>query len=434
MILSIHKYFKIKTEKHALNLKAKSYLYVFPIDKKDKIFLIVNVKKQEPQTQTFLRDLNKFSLLSIMLNKEKNLLEKNEEEKMVDVELDPLVFKLHYASHNKNNRANVPPIVYTTISHLQQHCLEERRQKYQEKLPKQGAPQRLSCSPGCQDTWSTASTISTASATESTCSSSPKRGRTSISFPTKKHKSKSHVSIENVSIYAANRSKRRKKLGLNHISPLKNKNIQLCAFIIKGGKRITPIRFCGMASPKLHQFLNLFLTFFFFCWHKRVESGVEISKENFFFVCLFVFHNLSLLYRVVRAHSNFHKLLSKLGDNISNMVTRHAEIGAINGLPPKCRQFRYLKRCTLVVIRFIEPPPQKKWARLFNEKVDDCESELDLQLGCSRPCTQCLSVLRGLHIRSVVYCNEKGELVNESPFQIQGASYSGGTKAFIEQW
>ena len=41
--------------------------------------------------------------------------------------------------------------------------------------------------------------------------------------------------------------------------PLSKRQIQLCAFMIRGGKRITPIRFCGYASPKLN--INKYVIF-----------------------------------------------------------------------------------------------------------------------------------------------------------------------------
>ena len=55
-----------------------------------------------------------------------------------------------------------------------------------------------------------------------------------------------------------NDKKKKKKKKKNKIKsticPGSKKQIQLCSFLIRGGKRITPIRFCGYASPKLHKF------------------------------------------------------------------------------------------------------------------------------------------------------------------------------------
>eukprot|EP01083_Nonionella_stella_P055632 146650_1 len=79
------------------------------------------------------------------------------------------------------------------------------------------------------------------------------------------------------------------------MSPLSKRKLQLCAFMVRGGKVITPIRFCGHASPHLHYF-------------------------------------------------NF--------SSLDSMSTRHAEVGTINGLTHKQRQLRLLKRTTLIVVRF----------------------------------------------------------------------------------
>merc|ERR1712154_414773 len=100
-------------------------------------------------------------------------------------------------------------------------------------------------------------------------------------------------------------NKKKKKLFKNTICPNSKRQIQLCSFLIRGGKRITPIRFCGYASPKLHTPLPFYL-------------------------------------------------------KLDAMPTRHAEIGAINALSYKARQTRLLKKTILCVIRFIEPPPKKR--------------------------------------------------------------------------
>ena len=79
--------------------------------------------------------------------------------------------------------------------------------------------------------------------------------------------------------------------------PLSKRKLQLCAFMIRGGKQITPVRFCGHASPNLHH-------------------------------------------------------LKYLNDSRCKPSTRHAEIGTINCLKEKQRQLRLLKKTTLVVVRF----------------------------------------------------------------------------------
>ena len=251
------------------------------------------------------------------------------------------------------------------------------------------------------------------------------------------------------------------------ICALSKRQIQLCAFMIRGGKKITPVRFCGYASPKLTRFS-----------------------------CL----------------PNIHL-------NIGRMATRHAEIGAINALSEKAKQMRYLKKTTLVVIRFIEPPPKQKYkdkisrkrakkkkyissvspsppmsslriikidsqslpsspspssprdslidningingiddiddncsiisgsslsceskeSKVDNdcegaeEEEDESESELSLELACSRPCSECLRILRALKLKSVIYVNEEGDLVNENPDNISNSVFSGGTIGMLQ--
>ena len=142
------------------------------------------------------------------------------------------------------------------------------------------------------------------------------------------------------------------------------------------------------------------------------------------------------------------------------MPTRHAEIGAINALTYKARQSRLLKKTTLVVIRFIEPPPQQKYTKKYtksmkrreekemhskcnnndddgtNKKSEDNKEdkdEISLQLACSRPCSECIKIIRALRIKSVIYVNDDNELVNESPDNIECTVHSGGTLGIIEK-
>ena len=147
----------------------------------------------------------------------------------------------------------------------------------------------------------------------------------------------------------------------------------------------------------------------------------------------------------------------------SKTPTRHAEIGAINALTYKSRQSRLLKKTTLVVIRFIEPPPKQKYDHNYtkatkrylrkrneyhhdndgnhkqedkdedNKESDDDDDELSLQLACSRPCSECIKVIRALRIKSVIYVNDDNELVNESPDNIECTVHSGGTLGIIER-
>ena len=136
---------------------------------------------------------------------------------------------------------------------------------------------------------------------------------------------------------------------------------------------------------------------------------------------------------------------------MDNMPTRHAEIGAINALSFKGRQPRLLKKTTLVVIRFIEPPPAQKWKSKKSKKKykkrnryndhsgdeyvdgDDKNKEFSLTLACSRPCIECIKIIRALQLKSVIYVNDNGKLVNESPHDIDDTVHSGGTLGVIEK-
>lgn len=179
-----------------------------------------------------------------------------------------------------------------------------------------------------------------------------------------------------LSLHTTHCSKLRKKTSFkNTICPNSKRQIQLCSFLIRGGKRITPIRFCGYASPKLHTQLPVLL---------RLDA----------------------------------------------MPTRHAEIGAINALTYKARQSRLLKKTILCVIRFIEPPPKRKIYKSKKCKKQQYEKNADkvsLQLACSRPCSECIKIIRALRIKSVIYVNDDNELVNESPDCIECTVHSGGT-------
>merc|ERR1712154_683267 len=105
---------------------------------------------------------------------------------------------------------------------------------------------------------------------------------------------------------------------------------------------------------------------------------------------------------------------------LDTMPTRHAEIGAINALTYKSRQSRLLKKTTLVVIRFIEPPPTQKWKskkskkrfknkrknpnnkenekEIYDENDGFVDESCSLQLACSRPCSECIKIIRALRI------------------------------------
>jgi len=116
------------------------------------------------------------------------------------------------------------------------------------------------------------------------------------------------------------------------------------------------------------------------------------------------------------------------------MPTRHAEIGAINALTYKGRQCRLLKKTTLVVIRFIEPPPKKKiYKKKYYNKVLLKKELMSLQLACSRPCSECIKIIRALRIKSVIFVNEENELINMSPDDIHCTVHSGGTLGVIQK-
>ena len=67
------------------------------------------------------------------------------------------------------------------------------------------------------------------------------------------------------------------------------------------------------------------------------------------------------------------------------------------------------------------------------EDEDEDEDELSLQLACSRPCSECIKIIRALRIKSVIYVNDDNELVNESPDNIECTVHSGGTLGIIER-
>ena len=125
--------------------------------------------------------------------------------------------------------------------------------------------------------------------------------------------------------------------------------------MVRGGKQITPIRFCGHASPNLRQF------------NHRMDK----------------------------------------------VSTRHAEIGAINCLTTKQRQTRSLKKTILVVVRFSQRNIR--------------ENSFELYLSQSKPCKQCIKVLKMLRLKAVIYVDEKGRLVKEKTHDIGGCVDSGGT-------
>lgn len=141
--------------------------------------------------------------------------------------------------------------------------------------------------------------------------------------------------------------------------PLSKRKLQLCAFMIRGGKQITPIRFCGHASPNLHVF-------------------------------------------------NFKKLDNK------KSTTRHAEIGTINCLKYKQRQLSSLRKTTLCVVRFSQ------------ENIK--ENSFKLYLSHSKPCKQCIVVLRQLQLKAVIYVDHNGHLIKEKPNDINDCVHSHGTK------
>ena len=148
--------------------------------------------------------------------------------------------------------------------------------------------------------------------------------------------------------------------------PLSKRKLQLCAFMIRGGKQITPIRFCGHASPNLHH-------------------------------------------------------LKYLNDSRCKPSTRHAEIGTINCLKEKQRQLRLLKKTTLIVIRF----SQRNIIIRDNENNE--ENSFELYLSNSKPCKQCIKILKILQLKSVIYVDQNGQLIKKKPRNINDCVDSGGT-------
>ena len=155
--------------------------------------------------------------------------------------------------------------------------------------------------------------------------------------------------------------------------PLSKRKLQLCAFMIRGGKQITPIRFCGHASPNLHdyQFKRL----------NNLQSNLRYKPS-----------------------------------------TRHAEIGTINCLKEKQRQLRLLKKTTLVVIRF----SQRNIIIRDNENNE--ENSFELYLSNSKPCKQCIKILKVLQLKSVIYVDDNGQLIKKKPKNINDCVDSGGTR------
>ena len=146
--------------------------------------------------------------------------------------------------------------------------------------------------------------------------------------------------------------------------PLSKRKLQLFAFMIRGGKQITPIRFCGHASPNLHLF-------------------------------------------------NF---------NLNGMSTRHAEIGTINCLKEKQRQLRLLKKTTLIVIRF----SQRNILKKIDE--NNFENSFELYLSNSKPCKKCIKILKLLQLKYIIYVDHNGHLIKKRPNNIDDCVDSSGTK------
>eukprot|EP01084_Bolivina_argentea_P312039 540192_1 len=152
-----------------------------------------------------------------------------------------------------------------------------------------------------------------------------------------------------------NKNKNRLKITM---CPLSKRKLQLCAFMVRGGKQITPVRFCGHASPNLH-------------W------------------------------------INFNKL------DLNKYATRHAEIGTINSLKYKQRQVRLLKKTILIVVR-------------FSLKKNIEENSFDIYLSNSKPCKQCIKILKALQLKAVIYVNQNGQLIKEKPNNIDQCVHSAG--------
>jgi len=98
---------------------------------------------------------------------------------------------------------------------------------------------------------------------------------------------------------------------------------------------------------------------------------------------------------------------------MDKVSTRHAEIGAINCLTAKQRQPRSLNRTTLVVVRFSQRNIR--------------ENSFELYLSQSKPCKQCIKVLRKLRLKAVIYVDAKGRLVKKKTNDIGDCVDSGGT-------
>jgi len=172
------------------------------------------------------------------------------------------------------------------------------------------------------------------------------------------------------------------------ICPLSKRSLQLCSFLIRGGKRITPVRFCGYASPKLH---------------RTFRQCASVAPKV--------------------------------------LGTRHAEIGAINALSFKSRQPRLLRKTTLVVVRFIEPPPKKKWSGRHQKnrergcrvgREESGSGEVRLQLATSKPCSECIKVIRALHLKAIIFVDDDNELVSRHPDEVAATVHSGGTRGVMQ--
>ena len=131
--------------------------------------------------------------------------------------------------------------------------------------------------------------------------------------------------------------------------------------MIRGGKKITPVRFCGPASPNLYHFNHI---------------------------------------------------------KLDNMSTRHAEIGTINSLKLKQRQLKSLKRTSLIVVRLS-----------LRKNIED--NSFEIYLTNSKPCKQCIKLLTSLQLKSIIYVDGNGNLVNKKPYQINGCVDSSGTRSKV---
>mmetsp|Transcript_31127 Transcript_31127/g.50496 ORF Transcript_31127/g.50496 Transcript_31127/m.50496 type:complete len:194 (+) Transcript_31127:310-891(+) len=157
--------------------------------------------------------------------------------------------------------------------------------------------------------------------------------------------------------------------------PLSRRKLQLCAFMIRGGKKITDVRFCGHASPNLH---------------------VNFKSAQF---------------------------------KLDAMTTRHAEIGTLNCLTEKQRQTRLLKKTTLIVVRFSQRNVAHKQRKKHKKgNFSDEEISFELILSNSKPCSQCIKVLKLLQLKAVIYVDENGQLIKQKPIEIEDCVDSHGTK------